>query len=291
MKKIGFFLAALTAVVFFSLAWGYKTAEAEKVTAGWASQTKYRYATTNVQKSVVNAATGQIGKSSGSSVMAPSGAPWLTDCASGDGQRIRNAINVYAAWYNANVPSSQRCSTPNVPSTIRTQMLGKLKGATGCSTSCSCSTCCYNDTSKGLMVNKIMAIYNQKACQTPNSTIATPSTDQQTLTFMGIRKQCLEWAATIGYNAGGGYRGYSATGVSPASNYRPGMALYKTDRSHAMIITDIYWDASGNPTKFRIAESNYGTGWQNPCGQIPWDRKIGSRELSSISGCKVVNFE
>lgn len=280
---------ALALGLFFALTAFFHENHAGKTPAGWASQTGFRNASTQVQIKVVSNAS--YSGSTSASVMAPSGAPWLTDCAGGDGARMRSAINLYAAWFNANVFAAKRCAPPAPPSTVITNMTNALNGPSGCSTSCSCSTCCYNSTSKSLMVNRIKSVYNQKCCQSPNSTVATPTSDQQTLDFLGIRKQCLEWAETIAKKSGGKYRGYGAAGVSTPANYRPGMGLYKTDKSHAMILIDIYWDANGNPTQYKVAEANYGTGWQNPCGFVPWERVTGLRTLTSIAGCKVINYE
>jgi hypothetical protein len=116
-----------------------------------------------------------------------------------------------------------------------------------------------------------------------------PATDQETLDFLGIRKQCLEWAVTTAVAAGGEAKGYSAAAVADPSRYRPGMALYRADRSHSMIIVDIYWDAAGKPVKFRVAESNWGSGWQNPAGMLPWQRTVRTgREVPA--GDRVVDF-
>lgn len=240
---------------------------------GWASQTGYRNASTQVQIRVVAGAS--YSGSTMQSIIDPSN-KWLTDCAGGDGAKMRSATNIFASWYRT---ISNKCAPPATPSTVRNNMFNAFSGSA------------YDATRKNMLIDQIIARYRSLSCASPNTTVATPTTDNQTLTFLQIRKQCLEWAETVGRNAGGQPRGYYAAGVTSPANYRPGMALYKTDHSHAMIIVDIYWNATGSPTKFKVAEANWGTGWMNPLGQIPWQRVTGLRELTSISGCKVVSFE
>jgi hypothetical protein len=61
-----------------------------------------------------------------------------------------------------------------------------------------------------------------------------------------------------------------------------GSYAFKSDKKHATIIIAVYWD-KGQPTKLRLAESNWGTGWANPDGQIPWDRTIRIDRTISVS--------
>ncbi|MER0441582.1 hypothetical protein [Emticicia sp. W12TSBA100-4] len=249
-------------------------ARAAANTEGWASVTAFRAASTSVQMNVVRLANAANGRMSGTSVTDTQGR-WLTDCADGDGARMRSAIAKYDKWYRANVKT--RCSTPVVPASVRTDMYNSFSGSA------------YDVTRRNALVNQTIARYNSFAC---NSSVAVPSTDNATLSFLNIQRQCLEWAETIGRSAGGSARGYYATGVSSVANYRPGMALYKTDRSHATLITDIYWNADGTIRKVKVAEANYGSGWINPNGMIPWQRTVAvGREITSLSGYKVVSFE
>jgi len=255
---------------------------------GWSSETGFRHATTDVQIDIVE--TANTSGSSGPSKIAPAGATWLTDMAGGDGARWREAIKVYEIWFKAYVPANALCQSQNVPSSVISAMKAKLNGPSGCSTSCSCSVCCYLANTKILLVNEMISHYNDASCNAGYA-VSTPNTDQATLTFMLVRRQCLEWAETVSKQNGGHYRGYNAPEVS-ASARRPGMGFYKTDHSHAAIVVDIYWSSSGSPLKYRIREANYSpTGWNNPCGSNPWLRVKSSRTITSYSGWKVINYE
>ncbi|WP_435356588.1 hypothetical protein [Emticicia sp. SJ17W-69] len=242
-------------------------------TEGWASLTGYQAATTTVQKNVVRLANSAIGGLSGGSVI-DNQSKWLTDIAGGDGSRMRSAISKYDNWYRSNVKN--RCSTPVVPTSVRNDMVTSFIGSG------------YDATRKTALVNQIISRYNLFAC---NGSVAVPTSDNATLSFLSIQKQCLEWAETIGRSAGGIAKGYYATGVSSTKSYRPGMAFYKTDRTHATILIDIYWSKTGEILKVKVAESNWATGWINPNGAIPWERRVATRELSSLSEYKAISFE
>lgn len=126
-------------------------------------------------------------------------------------------------------------------------------------------------------MNRIIAVCESRLAQ---RLAAVPQNDQQVLDFLGIRQQCVEWAnASVAMPAGRGYRGYTSASISDATQIRPGMALVN-GTSHFMIITNMYWNADGRPTRVRVAESNYGANWSNPPGQRPWERTIGSREVN-----------
>lgn len=242
-------------------------------TAGWASATGYQAASTTVQRNVVRLANAGVGSLSGASVLDTRGT-WLTDCYGGDGGRMRGAIDKYDRWYRPNVKS--RCASVSVPSSVRNDMAASFNGSS------------YGSSQISALVNQIINRYNMLAC---NSSVAVPTSDNATLSFLNIQKQCLEWAETIGRSAGGGARGYSAAGVSSSTSYRPGMGLYRSDKTHSALIVDIYWNADGSIGKFKVAESNWGTGWVNPGGSIPWQRRVSTRELSSIAGYRVISFE
>jgi hypothetical protein len=253
---------------------GYQLATG--VIEGWASQTGYQNASTTVQKNVVRLANAANGNLSGLS-STDTQSKWLTDCADGDGAKMRKAIQVYNDWFKANVITSKRCSPPALPTATRNNMIDAFAGSA------------YDATRKTALVNQIVSRYNAIAC---NASVAVPTDDNGTLSLLAIQKQCLEWAETIGRSAGGQARGYYAAGVSSTKDYRPGMAMYKTDRTHATVLVDIYWNRDGSIGKVRIAEANYANGWMNPVGAIPWERRVNtSRELTSLSGFKVVSFE
>jgi hypothetical protein len=189
------------------------------------------------------------------------GGDWDVDTDGGDGQRMRNGIQDYHQWFWSKRTISR--------TQVRTQMIRDM-GTT------------YTETQRGQIADQIMQQYDLRAARGP---FILPTNDRDTLTFLAIRKQCREFVSTKVLAASGTPRAYNTGVVSNPSSYRPGMGLYK-GTSHAMIITDIKWDKNGNPTSFKVAEANYGSGWaQNPPGMIPWQRIIGvGRELPVTAG-------
>lgn len=242
---------------------------AQPARAGWASATGFRGAETPVQRTIREAALRGDRQSSGPS---NTNGTWLTDAADGDGARMRSAINRYQAWYWLN--PIRRVSIDQ----IKAQMAGDFGGSA------------YDQNRRVQLVGKIMDRYNQAVRFGP---VRLPASDAETLAFLEIRKQCLEWAMTIAKSGGGLSKNYHAAGVSNPQAFRPGMGLYRNDRSHAMIIVDIRWDAAGNPVEFKVVESNWGTGWQNPSGMIPWQRTVGTRSGIAFNSAlyKVINYE
>lgn len=245
----------------------------QQIREGWGSQTGFRNAGTNVQRSLVSSVTNLSGQSSGQSVPRTdvSRGDWGVDTDGGDGQRMRSGIQIYHTWF-----WSRRTITR---AQVRSQMVSAM-GTT------------YTSTQRGQIADRVMQQYDLRAARGP---FTIPANDRDTMTFLAIRKQCREWVSTKVLANAGSPRAYNTGVVSSPANYRPGMGLYK-GTSHAMIITDIYWDRNGNPTRFRVAEANYGTGWtQNPPGMVPWLRTVGvGREIktsdSYFSGCYVVSF-
>jgi hypothetical protein len=258
--------ALLATAWVFAFALFFAQSEASAQTPGWASQTGYRYAQTPLQRAIVAAANRSVGQSSGQSVTGSTG--WLTDASDGDGARMRAAISRYAYWLY-NQPSRYTLVQ------VKTQMVGDFAGSA------------YDSTRKQALVNRIVEKVNEAV---QNRSFRQPTNDDDTLRLLGIRKQCLEWAMTTAISAGGYAKGYSAAAVTSPSSYRPGMGLYKTNRSHAMIIVDIRWDRYGNPVEFKVVESNWGSGWMNPPGMVPWQRTVGARYGVTITGHKVVDF-
>jgi len=256
-----------------SLQYGLVLKSGTNKNVGWASQTGFRSAETALQQAIVRNASAMNGKSSGTSFYSPS--KWGCDMDGGDGKRHRNAIKVYHEWYLKN--SVGKCvKTPESIIKSMTSMFGSSK---------------YSTNTKKMIVNQIIERYNNWFV--PSSSVMSiriPVTEGETLTFMDYKKQCFEWANSIAENAGGKVRPYNSKAVSK-TDYRPGMGLYHVN-VHAMIITDIYWDAKGNPSKAKVAESNYGKGWSNPGGQIAYERtvQVGAREVQ-LAGLKVVSFE
>jgi hypothetical protein len=261
-------LLMVSSMLMLLTALGSMNGKAQTPKVGWASQTGFRNAETSVQRAVRDAALRGNGQSSGQSTTNGS---WLTDTADGDGGKMRNAINRYQSWYWTN--STRRPALDQ----IKTQMMADFGGSA------------YDQTRRSMLVNQVVDRYNAAVRFGP---VRVPTTDNDTLSFLGIRKQCLEWAMTTAISAGGQSKNYYAVGIADPRAFRPGMGLYKLDHSHAMIIVDIRWDGNGNPAEFKVAESNYGGGWQNPAGMVPWQRTIDIRSgISFNSGVyKVVSY-
>jgi hypothetical protein len=145
----------------------------------------------------------------------------------------------------------------------------------------------YQTAQKNAFIDRIIGYFRSLPIGPP----FLPSNDEQTVQFFGIRKQCFEWVQTVALAAGGKSRAYNSAAVTDQSKFRPGMGLYRTNSSHAMIIVDIFWNSNGSVRKFLVADSNYGSGWANPAGERPWDRHLRVRDGETTSGNKVVNFE
>lgn len=238
------------------------TPNVSKPVAGWASQTGYKGADTTIRKRIVSLALSQIGQSSGQSVLGK-GSGWETDMAGGDGQRIRNAINTYAVWRKA--PGKKTLDT----------VKSEMRKALGSS---------YQASHLNQLVDRIMQVYQNN----PN----VPKDDGATLQYLGIRKQCLEWAMTVGLQAGGSSVNYHQAKAVSKADVRPGMGYYRIQRptmTHAMIIVDVRYDRNGNPDKLKVAESNWANNWSNPPGQVPWLRSIGLREVDF--GYTIVRYD
>ena len=240
------------------------TSKSSAQTAGWSSATGYRHTETAIQRAIVTNANNAAGRSSGPSfVLAPNGtAVWLTDTADGDGTRMQNAINRYVNWKS----NSNGLSLDQIKTQMRNDFAGSL----------------YQGNQKNQLVDRIISVQPR----------ARVSTNQQVLDLLGIRKQCLEWCNAVSLASGGGTRNYYAGSVTGSSKYRPGMGLYRTDRSHAAIIIDIEWNASGTPVRFKVAEANYSpNNWVNPNGTVPWQRTVQNTRITTLTGYRVVNFE
>jgi hypothetical protein len=194
--------------------------------------------------------------------------PWLTDLdldGVGYFSRFRTAIARYSSYYN-------RSMKPETPDQIRAKMVGDITG-TG-----------YDTHDMKMWVEKIISRW-------ATSCPVLPTTDQATLDFLDVRPMCKEWVDTTAILAGGQSHPYATSGVTDQSQWRPGMAVYNGN-SHAMVIIDIYWDASGRPSSYRVGEANgYVVGWDNG-GQVPWLRTVRTdRVFGPSSGYKVVDLD
>ncbi len=239
---------------------------------GWASETGYQTAETSVQRAIVQRALSQVGQAAPASRLAHDGGAWSTDVAGGDGIRIRSAFATYNTWRQRN----QGLPTNTVINSMHADLSDSYR----------------NLTQRSELVNRIISTYEGRLSRGMST---VPQHDGEVLEFLGIRQQCVEWAnASVAMVSGGNYRGYTSSSVGSVSQTRPGMALVN-GTSHFMIITDVYWDANGNVSRVRVAESNYANDWSNPVGQRPWERTVTSREFN-VSGqigsqYRVISFE
>jgi hypothetical protein len=224
--------------------------------AGWASETGFKQADTDIRERIVDSARAAVGELSGQSHICTAGACWLTDTAcyenfNGDlvcdGSNMRNAITVYHNWREANP-------------------YGPIDEATFNNIRAEFNTSDYNDTSKTGLAHQIVKVYDG----------TVPETDESTLDYLGIQKQCLEWAMHIAMEAGGAQVNYSGNGKANVINFndiRPGVGSYAW-QYHARLVVDVRYNQEGAPVELEVAESNWGSGWNNPGGMVPWDRDI-----------------
>jgi hypothetical protein len=125
------------------------------------------------------------------------------------------------------------------------------------------------------------------------TTLACPASDPakwsyyQVMSFIGIRKQCLEWViTTVAAVPGTVPLNYGSAAAFPVSDHvRPGMGLYDIQH-HAMIIVDVLWK-NDIPIAFQVAEANYPNYpaatqvWStDPYGEVPWLREVHLRPSS-----------
>lgn len=252
---------------------------------GWCSVTKYKCDMTPIQAKIVELANAETNGGPDISTSYDNGgdAPWLTDvdcdtrqrngkdC---DGQRMRDAIMIYDKWKKGGGKGD------NPPTNIKDAMKGKFNKSG------------YGNVQKDLFVKKIVDVYKQ------NTTV--PSDDESTLKYLGVKKQCLEWAMSIAKKGGipnpPNYKVVVASSRKsiPLADVRPGMGYYDLGK-HAMIIIDVHYDKNGKVDEFKVAESNFPCGgkcpWVNPGGQIPWERKVSNSRKEKNLGYTIINFE
>ena len=205
---------------------------------------------TAFQKRIVAAARALNKQSSGQSVV---GSGHQTDIDGGDGDRMLNAINIYDQW-------KKNPGTKN-----ETTIKGDMRKAF--------SKSAYGTNQVNALVDRIIAVYNPKNLPGSNSAV---------LSYLGIRKQCHEWADSIG---GGEDKGT----LGDLKKVRPGMGLF-TNLPHVMIITDVNWN-NGTPTQFKVCEANWATGWANPSGAVPWERTVSCGRTVSANDGTVRKYE
>ncbi len=242
---------------------------------------------TPLQQKIVNAANADatnaaFGYSSGASyAVSPWGGTttWFTDVygtpgTRTDGMRMRDAINRYYSWKWGNP------STRGTLDAVKKAMIVDFDGPS------------YDPTRKQALVDEIVRVYDLKVSSNGGLRVQPPTTDQATLGFLGIRKQCLEWANSIALAQGGSARGYGSPSVANAADHRPGMMfkLITATITHAAIIVEM--KTVNGVLQYRLAEANWGGGWMNPGGMIPWQRTVqNSRWVTLGANDRVISFE
>ena len=231
-------------------------------TVGWSDTTLYRHAETTNQKAIVAAAVNGGNRASPQSII---GTPWVTDTSNGDGARMRAAIqDVYNNWIANGRPYLPLGS---IPTAVQNTMRSRLSAT-------------YKTTSdQNGLIERIRLRFN-----------GTVPTEDGTLAYLVILAQCKEFADRMVQAGGGIKRSYGSAAVA-RTDIRPGMYAFKNNNGHAAIVVAVYWDASGQPTQLRLAESNYASVWSNPVGQIPWNRTIAIGRAVPISDYYVVKTE
>ena len=254
-------------------------------TVGWASVTHFRSADTDILQSIVSAGMSFVGPSG----VAPSPQSiivdpplWGVDTDGGDGKRMRNALSRYDNWYRT---TPQPADSAN----IALQMIGDFDSKD------------YLPGQKAQLVDRIISVYDAAARA---GSVTVPVTDGDTLSFLGIRAQCVEFAKRLVSSVGGEPSWtYASKGLTDPSEFRPGMILTIVQRSskgvitlmHTAIIVDIHWDTSGMPDQIKVVESNFsnkaaGSWPQNPSGEVPWLRVVDLRSTPwPIAGANVIS--
>jgi len=230
---------------------------------------------TQIRRDIVTAALNFSNNSA--SPRSVTGTPWLTDVAGGDGSRIRNAIVFFRNWVETAIRdgggggyATWSVQRPVAPQATRTLMSNALSANGGL----------YDATRRTMLIERIRLTFAG----------IVPADDNATLALLGIRAQCKEFADRMVELGRGTKRAYR-TGAVPNVDISPGMYAFINDSSHAAIIIAVKWGANGNVTSLRLAESNWGVGWQNPTGQVPWERTITNAREVSETGYSEVSAE
>ena len=229
---------------------------------GWSDETGHRHTETAQQRAIVLNAMNHS-EDSPQSMATGSNVVWETDTKDGDGQRMRDAIQVvYDYWVRSGRPALP--FVEQLPITVQDKMRARLRET-------------YSPTEQSAFIAQISSVFNG----TMPPVTDKDKNENETLQYLGIRAQCKEFADRIVHAGGGKTHTYSegkALAVKP-KDIRPGMYAFKKDSSHAAIIIAVKWDANGQATDLRLAEANMGPGWTNPKGQVPWKRGVTTREV------------
>lgn len=193
----------------------------------------------------------RVGQLSGQSVTNPSS--YGTDASDGDGARIQNAIQIFkdSGWKTDN--------------TVINNMKSALSSYNWSQE--------FPGDDRMTMINRIFAMVSSYKKD------GVPKTNDAMLLSLGIQQQCKEFVNRSVSAVGGTPKPYYSTSVSLSSAV-PGMLAYK-GKSHAAVITGVIKDAKGNVTNFKVVDSNAGSGFYHPGGDIPWARLIREHEVKA----------
>ncbi|MEI7995533.1 MAG: hypothetical protein WCH01_11590 [Methylococcaceae bacterium] len=246
----------------------YWRVRANTTTGGTSNWSNYRSFTTGsaIKRAIVNSAIG----AAGASPLSVIGSPWLTDMSGGDGVRIRNAITTFKTWVDSRTGGGGYASWSvkrlAASTTVRTTMATNLSPS-------------YNSSDSSQLIEQIRLTYAG----------TVPDTDDKTLASLQIRAQCKEFADRTVALGGGTKSSYTTNGVN-IKDVNPGMYAFKST-THAAIITAVKWDNTGAISNIRLAESNWGTGWSNPGGQVPWLRVVTTTREIPLTGYTAVKTD
>ena len=112
--------------------------------------------------------------------------------------------------------------------------------------------------------------------------------------ILGVRKQCKEWVDSIAKKNGGQAVLYkNAKVVLTIKNVQPGKAVYLKKPQHSAIITELKRNSEGAIIAINIAESNWANKWEDPKGDIPWDRTVKKRTIQAkeFSGWNIADID
>lgn len=228
---------------------------------------------TALENSIVNNALAARGNSPASLMTgdaARGGATWLTDASGGDGAAMRLSIQRYHNWPGSR-DAQGRPSRQRPPAATLDSMKAALAN--------------YNATDRTSITDRIIAVYNG----------SVPATDQATLTYLGVRAQCKEWADRTVQTSGGtsrSYATYNTRQVARLSDYTAGKGVTWNNDRHIGIVTRVNRDAIGRLLSIEVTEANWGPGFSNPSGQLPWARTVGTRTIpaGSLGAYRVFSF-
>lgn len=204
---------------------------------------------------------------------------WITDVAGKDGSNIRSAVQTYHDWVRNT--SKTKPTKAAVEGTMRVAISKS-----------------YNTPDTAAIVTQI-----EQQIDTARALSRSVSfqSDDDLLALLVVQGQCFEFANRIAVMSGGSARSYSYSTTVDWNKIRPGMAIYRTNSSHAAIIQSIQWDnKTGLPVYVTVFEANFGSGFNKPNGMIPWRRvAAASRVLdwkntskySNLNYYRVVRFE